>query len=547
VRRLGLVTLAVGLLVVASCGDDDDGNGTGGAAATSGVGATGGAGGGSGGTTGGTGNTTGGTSNATGGTGGPSSDASGGTGIVDASDDAPAPAVVASAINTWVTDTGNVELAADLSTFDIAGLVYDASSNGFSTHPPTITGSGTFAFQELPAAEYYLRFNGLGGIPRYVVTSETNLDLGAFIIGRRGTTLAQAGTTLVFDVTNLAPWQATDTLELYSTGARTAIYALESKASSGTPVPDATQLSSLTVDYQEHGPNLIDGAKGDRAWLTQLVTRTLGASGTYLSLAKALELPAFSMANAQSTTLSGSLSNVTQATLGVDFKISQFEAALAAGNPSATLAFSHINLLAQHESSRSWLGLAPNLVIFYASSSNDLVASFSYGNPFPSAYGLMLQGLSVFSRSYTVGGATGNVDAALSLLTAPTASTTLAPSLGTVQNPKIADADALVARSGVGLRPKVSWSPPTLGTPTIYLLTVLRVFDSGGTLGRTMVGRVLTTKTEVVLPPGILAAGNSYVFRFSALARGAIDGARQPLLSALPESQADVLSGLVTP
>jgi hypothetical protein len=58
---------------------------------------------------------------------------------------------------------------------------------------------------------------------------------------------------------------------------------------------------------------------------------------------------------------------------------------------------------------------------------------------------------------------------------------------------------------------------------------------------------VLTTGTEIVMPPGILASGNSYVFTFSAFKSGSLDAARQPFLGALPESQADVLSGLVTP
>jgi hypothetical protein len=130
---------------------------------------------------------------------------------------------------------------------------------------------------------------------------------------------------------------------------------------------------------------------------------------------------------------------------------------------------------------------------------------------------------------------------------APTASNTLAPVLGTVQSPTIADRDAVTDQSGVGLTPRLQWSPPSLGTPTHYRLIFTRAVDNAGTLEGSLAGVLYTTATDIVVPPGILTAGGTYVIRFTAYARGNVDAARQPFLTALPESSSDVLSGLISP
>jgi len=443
-----------------------------------------------------------------------------------------------------------VQQAADLAQSDIVALVYDESSNKFSTHPPTMTGDGTFAFSDLTAGQqYYVRVNRIGAAPSYVLTSATDLDLGRFIMGRPDVTAAGSGTALVFDVTNLASWQDGDGLQLYAGGAGVVVQGIEASATAGAPAAGATSVSDLTIDYAAaaSSPRLIDSAKGDRTWFTQLVTRTLGASETYQSVGRAVEFAALSQTSGQSLRLAGSLADVTQATLPIDFKISQFEAIWRASNPSGTLVMNHINLVAQMESSRSWLGVTPDLVYYATASSGDLVASFSYGNPFPSTYGLILQGLSRFERSYTIGAATGSSMGEISFMMAPTASSTLAPVLGTIQGPTIADRDAIADQSGVGSTPRLHWSPPSLGTPTHYRLVFTRAEENAGTLGGVLAGVLYTTTTDIVVPPGILSPGSTYVIRFTAFARGNVDAQRQPFLTALPESSSDVLSGLLTP
>jgi hypothetical protein len=451
-------------------------------------------------------------------------------------------------INTHVTETGNVQHAVDLAQRDIMALVYDEATSRFATHPPTKTGDGTFEFPDLAQGQrYYLRINRVGVPPVYVVTSATNLDLGSFVMGRPDTATAGTGTSLVFDVDNLAPWQQTDALQLYSAGAGAVAQGIESSASTGVPSSGATSVSNLTIDYvaAANTPNLIDGAKGDRAWFTQLVTRTLG-SETYLSLGRALELAAFSQTSGQSLRLAGSLTEATQQTLGVDFKISQFEGIWRPSNPSAELVMNHINMVAQLESPHGWTGVTPDVIYYVTQSSGDLVASFSYGNPFPASYGLILQGLSRFRRSYTMGAATGNATGDISFMMAPTASSTLAPVLGTVQAPTIAGRDAITDQSGVGLSPELHWSPPSLGTPSLYRLVFIRAVADAATLGGALAGVVYTTNTDIVVPPGILSPGETYVIRFSAISRG-FDGAQQPFLVGLPDSSSDVLSGLISP
>jgi len=533
-NRSRVMAVTAALLFSASCGDDEadnagaSGSGTGGSSAGSAGDASGGTGG------GGTGG---------GATGGQDAGDSGG----QAGGDAASTTVAVSHIDTFLTDTGNVEQPAQLSDYNLQLLVRTAGK--FTNYPATITGAGTYEFRDVPAGPYYVAYQRLGSPPLYVVTTATDIDLGGFSPGRPDVKLVQTGTTLIFDATGLSTWQQGDGLSLHSMGAGTGLHDIDFYASAGAPTVGATAVSGLSIDYASIAspPRLIEGSKGDRAWLYQLVLQSLGAPGSYRSLRKALQLPSFTQADGQTTTLSGSLADVTQTDLGVDFKISRFESAQATANPSATLIGTSVNLVAQPESSRGWLGIAPDLIQFDATTSTDLVTTFSYGNPFPSSYGLILEGLSRFRRTYSVGTASGFVSADVSVRVAPSASTTLEPIISPPQDFKIADADALADRSGVGLQPSVSWSAPALGTVTGYMLTILRVYDDGGTLGRTAAGFLMTTGTSAVVPPGILTTGNSYVFRLSAFFGMSQDADRQPLVSGLPEANAEVLSGLVTP
>lgn len=89
----------------------------------------------------------------------------------------------------------------------------------------------------------------------------------------------------------------------------------------------------------------------------------------------------------------------------------------------------------------------------------------------------------------------------------------MVPRVGPVLAPKVGGLDATAdIATPVGTEPVISWSPPALGTPTAYMLSISRLDVVGGA---TAEAPVLWTKvysgTSFRVPPGILVAGARYV------------------------------------
>lgn len=59
------------------------------------------------------------------------------------------------------------------------------------------------------------------------------------------------------------------------------------------------------------------------------------------------------------------------------------------------------------------------------------------------------------------------------------------------------------------LTPRLTWAPPSLGTPGSYEVVVLDVVAGGAQT----VATFITTATSLKLPPGILKSGHLYSFR----------------------------------
>ena len=477
----------------------------------------------------------------------PDSGSGSGAGGIDGGGPDAAVALRATAVDTHVVETGTVTNAVDLTKYDLAVLVFDAGTGTFSTHPPAITGAGSFEVATLPAGDRYVRYSLLGDAPSYVVTTSDALDLGMTRLGRPDIVHAKPGTELVLDVTGLESWQAGDGLDLYSVGSSAMGFDLPGK--SGAPVANDTALNAFTLAYAAGAQGyLIDGAKGDRAYLTQRAVRTFAGGGTYDTLTEAFALPAFTMTDAKATTVSGAFTPVTQSSIDIDWKASRFDAEVAAGNPAAVFSSRSLGGSAQREVDRGFYAGTPDVFRYVPDQGTDQVGTFGYGNPFPAAFGLVVSAGVTFTRDYTLPGTTPlTLVPFADTMVKGSSAVTLEPLVGPVKNFQIAGKDALVDEDAVGVTPTVTFDAPTTGTPGGYLIYISRLFDDGGATNRILAGSVVTTTRKVVVPPGILSAGNSYVVSVTSVVRGNVDLNRQPLATAYPLGRASVLSGIVTP
>jgi hypothetical protein len=523
------------------------GTGNGGTVASGGNGATGGTTAGGAGGTAADGGTSGGATGGSTGTGG--STATGGAPGTGGTDGGPKAALTVTAVDRYVTDTDIVNQAVDFSQFDVAVLVYNTTARSFSSHAPTIDGAGQFSVDVLPAGDRYVRYAPLGQAPRYYVTTSSTLDLGVPKPGRADVRAPSAGTKLSFTLTNLAKWQDGNIFEFVSLGANTVAFNAQT-ALSGAPAVGATSLSSMVDDYTAFDqPFLIDGSAGDKAYLTELDLKPLGASDSYLALDRVYSAPSFSLTDGSTTPLSGAFTTPTTTSLDVDWKKSQFDDAALTANPSATIFARVFGVAAQPHSEFGQFSGSPDLVQYVASDGSDLATTFTFANPFAPAWPSFIGAIAQFSRSYTAQGAAAGVfHGVVSTSIVPgTGSTTVAPLVSCPTDVLIAGKDATADQTGVGTTPRVTFGAPATGTPNGYEVDFYRLGSNGTKTTFTFVGSVTTVSRSVVVPPGILATGSQYMFSVAANLRGSIDMNTQPLPFAFPGGFAQTLSGIVQP
>ncbi len=455
--------------------------------------------------------------------------------------------------NYHTLSAGDVPQPVDLSnpaeypSGSIAALIPDGLG-GYTTVVGGGKADGTFSINATPTGYYWLKFGSL-----YLWTHKVSLDLGQDLGGRRDAQLPSKSTDVVFNVSNLNPWNSSaDNLLFYNYNANDYIYGLEGYARGNAPTDGATALAGLTIDWFSPNPShLNDGAKGDHPYLVQMVG-TSDANWLYQVAQRVFEPASYTQVDAQSTTLNGSFVALPQTgTLRLNVKASEFTPNAAIMGPSAELSDQAFYLTAAKGIISA--GYSGDLADFfpYIPFTNDFdLGEISYGNPYPSAWDKVLEASCAYLNSYTLPGTTApwNLDATISVntTTLPTATAPLRPLVTPVLNPKINDLGLLADRSGVGLTPTLSWEVPSLGSPSGYIVTIYRLDAVGNSTEGTVVADLRRPATSGSTPPGILVAGNTYVFRIRVIQQG-LDMLSAPYRCTLPYGYADVVSGLITP
>lgn len=140
-----------------------------------------------------------------------STSASTGTGTGGAPSD-----VTGTMIDTYVTEAGDVTRVNTGAT----PVALVPSGNGFTTIKGTLTPDGKFTIPAVPAGTYYLGLQGAGSIDTFIVTDQRSFDLGSFYAGRPDVTpITTSPTPVVLDLTGMAAWDDTDSVEIVSQGA----------------------------------------------------------------------------------------------------------------------------------------------------------------------------------------------------------------------------------------------------------------------------------------------------------------------------------------
>lgn len=402
-------------------------------------------------------------------------------------------AVSGTLLDTYAWEGGEATVPRSPEGTAVAAIAIDADGDS-EEFEGELHGDGSFDIPGVPEGGYYLRLSALdasgdsGFRGTFYWTSERALELGVTVPERPDAIQSTSSSTeITFDIAGLNPWQSDDGVWFYATGAY-----LSSRLSDQTLLEEGTtELGSVKLGADVLvGANLIDGSKGDRAYITQLTSRGT-ESFRYSSVAKALKAEPFTMTDGGAAAVSGSLEDVPQQTISIDWKQSRFE---DAANTPALSGF--VSLIIQHALHRSRLLEALNMPQVVA-------ADVTFGNPYPSEWELY-----AFLDAQFTSDEPGDSRRIIFRCATPISGAgplVLAPEVSTVTN---------ITLNKTGSSPILSWTAPSADGPVHYRISVQR--------DDMTVALIYTSETSAAIPDILAPSAPEYEFRVRAI-RGALD------------------------
>lgn len=454
--------------------------------------------------------------------------------LVDSRDiDAPVDAnleITGTWLDTYVTLTGSSTVPS--CALAPTAVVIDQTTGAVATYVGSCKADGTFRITTPPSiGTYYIKL----GTSWFETNKHSGIDLSSEHLGRSDIASVTSA-SLAVDMTNMAPWATGDALFAFA-------------ANNGDVVRlDVTPATSATTvqGTQAWTGSKVDAAKGDTVQLVQLGVHQTGSGLVYQTLDRAFTATA-TMANNATSTISGAFTTTTTTSQQIRINNASFNAFSTAVNPNVTTrTFDG----AMYASPSTDTPRSPSMFAFTASGAG--VASMNFGtmsivDPYPAAWKRLVRIQEAYVVPYSLNGVNSAVNAIASrVLPASTADTTIIDAiLGPPSSPKLDSVDAFTA-THISPVVKVSWSAPTLGTPTDYEIQVYDVTIDGTSLELTSVIKLTTKLTTLRIPAGVLLGGRQYVFSIRSRIRENVDIYTTPLRVGETSSSAEVLTAIVT-
>jgi hypothetical protein len=429
---------------------------------------------------------------------------------------------------------------------------------GFDLFLGAGTADGTFIIPGMSPGPYFLRLDS-----SFIYTDRRSVDLGVRRLGRPNPEPAMkgpdGGVGLALTLGNLAPWRATDDLQLvswnagigyFSTAQQVGAFAQNAPSDGGIELTDALLDFSSAFSLLENGDDLT---------LVQLSSRELDAGIVIQEATRAFSTSSLSMAQGTFTPLSGVFTALTGQPLSLDFRHSQFESLRPAVHPQASSAEGSLYVSVQPGGLTQSPVAGPNdlcAITGLLPTVGDLVLPVSFGNPFDQRWAPIVVGTAAYYLDYSIplaeGGSTmaRNEVARVEVFQPASVPKPVQPLISPPQNLTVEGRPATGALlQGMPLTPAVAWAAPAIGTPSFYSILVGKLVRStGNSTRRTFVGTVLVAGdvTGVRLPPGLLAEDTHYFLRVTAnLEAPGYDFHAKPWLRlGYPRANADALTSV---
>jgi len=437
-------------------------------------------------------------------------------------------------IDRYVSSTGTASVP--MCTGSPSGVSVDMTSAGLATYPGACKADGSFRITGAPMdlGTYYLRL----GTSFYETNKRMGLDMSTEHLGRSDVA-AVTNVTLNFSMTAMDAWAAGDGLYAFSTNLG---FSQPLAFATGAPSNGETTLVA-TAPWSGYK---VESSKNDTLAIAQLGAHTTGGGLAYASLDRLFNAPPFTMANGTTANVFGAFTTPTAATLQLRIDTASFNQFATVSNPTVTTKTMDGTLSATVSNDAK---SPPSLLTFGVPTSGLASLDFgtlSYGDPYPSAWQRLMRIQAQFPVSYTYAAITTPRNATMTRVVphATADASVIAAVLGPPTAPKLDGADAFAATS-ISTVPLVSWSPPTLGTPTDYEVQVYEVAQNGSSLKFTSVIKLTTKQTSLRIPTGFLLGQRPYVISITARMRQGVDIYTTPLQAGDTAASAEVLTALV--
>jgi hypothetical protein len=407
--------------------------------------------------------------------------------------------------------------------------------------------NGDYSILEVPSGYYWLQVGS-----DYIWTSSSSVSLSWQQAGR-AVTLDTTAVDATFDVTRMTPWASNDYLLCYDYNS-----GLHVNWNTGTA---GTTSQTMTIPWL--GLPLVDTTQGDAPQVIQYVDSVQGTSTVHTSTPTNAYSWSGTMTNGQSSTFYPVLAPIALTdTVPVYFQRSAFASYRSQYNPAYILGWGPF-MEADSLAGASAIGAADSWLdgVTWQDSNNGNVGDVALGDiPAPVLAPGCQRIYYAGETHYLVLTAPGAVAMAFPVrgirsytLTPPTSGSPLQPLVSPVKSPIINGVSPLVLPQTVaGLTPSIAWTAPDLpspGTPDEYEVLVYQVGADAGLTTATQVARLYLpgTQTSLVLPSGILAHGQTYVF----LIRSYVDSTSAPSTAPFyyhkfPYGLAESLSAMIT-
>ncbi|HEY0705238.1 MAG TPA: fibronectin type III domain-containing protein [Polyangia bacterium] len=375
------------------------------------------------------------------------------------------------------------------------------------------TSEGTFVVPNVPPGPFTLdvRSSATASSTAIAASDLRRFDLGSEFFGhpdRLGTRPASApGTAIELAATNLQPWRASDQLRVETD------VGLSHTFSSNQTEGATTQSWLLTYGSALDGPG-----RGHELQVKQWRATLLPSGGWLRTACSGVVTQMAATREGQTTKLALALAPLpADELIKVDVRRSQFLKHLAAMSPGGAQPTVSVTAQRFPPGLMDADSLGPTDALIEVPPGNGDVLIEGAGTTLsPKAWSRSLDVRVEFPISITVPGSLAPLvavsvmrieDEAERLQSAP-----VVPLLGPVRalsvEGRAAAADQVLL--GVGLRPAISWSPPELGRPSLYEISVRRIDVRVERSTEVVVAVINTEGTTAIIPGNTLEPGHWY-------------------------------------